>query len=286
MVILSVIVLLLCLGLLENIRELRTFRVTHYEVDTDKIENIQNEIKIVFLSDLHNYEYGANNDTLIESIRNECPDMILIGGDMLIGKKGNQTETTEKFVISLTSIAPVYYANGNHEQRIKEDKKKYGSQYSQYKKRLADSGIIFLENEHSTIQKYNMAIYGLEIPRYLYRKGKRQVYEIQDMIAKIGEAKERSFCVLLAHNPVYMKTYLKWNPDLVLSGHLHGGMIRLPIIGGVVTPQFGLFPKYSGEHRKNKSQSVIVSKGLGVHTIKIRLFNPAEVVVIHIKKRS
>ena len=77
-----------------------------------------------------------------------------------------------------------------------------------------------------------------------------------------------------------MKEYLAWGADLILSGHLHGGMVRIPGIGGVIGPDFVLFPKYSGEMRRVGDQTVIVSNGLGTHTIHIRLFNPAEVVVL------
>ena len=97
---------------------------------------------------------------------------------------------------------------------------------------------------------------------------------------RIGNRDPEAFQVLLAHNPSYMKEYLAWGADLILSGHLHGGMVRIPRIGGVIGPDFVLFPKYSGEMRRVGGQTVIVSKGLGTHTIHIRLFNPAEIVVL------
>ena len=97
---------------------------------------------------------------------------------------------------------------------------------------------------------------------------------------RIGMSDPDAFQVLLAHNPSYMDEYLDWGADLILSGHLHGGMVRLPGVGGVIGPDFVVFPKYSGEMQKVGDQTVIVSKGLGTHTIHIRLFNPAEIVVI------
>ena len=87
---------------------------------------------------------------------------------------------------------------------------------------------------------------------------------------------------MIAHNPIFANSYLDWGADLVLSGHLHGGVVRLPGIGGIITPDFTLFPKFSGELTKVNDASVVVSKGIGIHTIKVRLFNPAEVVVMHI----
>ena len=86
--------------------------------------------------------------------------------------------------------------------------------------------------------------------------------------------------ILLAHNPAFSEIYKEWGADLVLAGHLHGGLVRVPGFRGIITPQLKLFPKYSGEMRKDKNQAVIVSRGLGMHTIKIRLFNKAEVVSV------
>ena len=91
---------------------------------------------------------------------------------------------------------------------------------------------------------------------------------------------DNSYHILLAHNPSYMEAYKEWGSDLILSGHLHGGCVRLPGIGGVITPQAFLFPKYSGEMTVDGKQTIIVSKGLGTHTFNVRLFNPAEVIAI------
>ena len=79
-----------------------------------------------------------------------------------------------------------------------------------------------------------------------------------------------------------MDLYKTWGADIILSGHIHGGVIRIPFIGGVISPQFRLFPKFSGEYKKQGNTSMIVSKGLGTHTIKVRFMNPAEIVVLHI----
>lgn len=99
----------------------------------------------------------------------------------------------------------------------------------------------------------------------------------------IGEADENSFEILIAHNPVYAEEYAKWGADIILSGHLHGGIVRIPFWRGVVSPQISLFPKYSGGNYQIGDSNLIVSRGLGMHTIKIRLFNEAEVVVLDIK---
>ena len=97
------------------------------------------------------------------------------------------------------------------------------------------------------------------------------------------EKEAADYEILLAHNPVYFDAYKKWGADLVLSGHLHGGIIRLPGIGGLITPQAIPFPKYSGEMTTEGEQTIIVSRGLGTHTINLRFLNEAEMIVIHLR---
>ncbi len=128
-----------------------------------------------------------------------------------------------------------------------------------------------------------MILRGLEIPLECYKhfgRGKLSTEQIED---GIGNSCEDGYEILLAHNPTYMKSYVKWGADLVLSGHLHGGIVRLPLLGGVIAPNFIVFPKYSGDLYQEGDTHIVVSKGLGTHTINIRLFNPAELVVLHLQ---
>ena len=96
--------------------------------------------------------------------------------------------------------------------------------------------------------------------------------------------KDRScFQILMAHNPEYFRTYRRWGADLVLSGHVHGGIVRLPFFGGVISPRVRLFPQYDGGHFTKENKDLIVSRGLGSHTIPFRLWNPGELVEIELK---
>lgn len=265
----------------EMYRELHTFRVTHYRVNSAKLAG---EKTWIFLSDLHNQVYGVNNEKLIHAVKEERPDLILIGGDMLVGKNGHSYAPALACVEELVKIAPVYYANGNHEERMKLKPEKYDQSYPAYRERLLKLGVHMLENDSvilvSTGSEEKVRLTGLEIPLECYTHLKRRKMPEGIIKERIGNRDPEAFQVLLAHNPSYMKEYLAWGADLILSGHLHGGMVRIPGIGGVIGPDFVLFPKYSGEMRRVGEQTVIVSKGLGTHTIHIRLFNPAEVVVL------
>ena len=279
-----IVILLACV--VEWIREILTFRVTHYDICSDKLNDLKKQRTVLFLSDLHNNQYGKNNERLFRAIQEQAPDFILIGGDMLIGHPSAKNHIAMEFVEKLTDICPVYYANGNHEQRMKLYPETYGTQYQEYKRALEEKNVYFLENGHVDLlwDDCEVQIHGLEIPKECYKKFKRNSLSKEQIITCIGEADAEKYQILMAHNPAHADVYKAWGADLVLSGHLHGGVVRIPGVGGVITPQFRFFPKYSGELTIEDNKVVVVSKGLGVHTFKIRFLNPAEVVVLHIGK--
>ena len=133
--------------LMESWRENHVFRTTYYNIQSSKLQKLKRKRKVVVLSDLHNQCYGKNNQKLLTAIRRENPDLILIAGDMLIGKEGVSPKPAKEFVSALPAICDVYYANGNHEQRMKENTEKYGETYAVYQEQLKRAGIHFLENE-------------------------------------------------------------------------------------------------------------------------------------------
>ena len=103
----------------------------------------------------------------------------------------------------------------------------------------------------------------------------------QDYLASlIGRPDPDSFHILLAHNPDYFPRYAEWGADLVLSGHVHGGIMKLPLLGGVISPSLRLFPKYDGGLFEERNSRMILGRGLGSHTIPIRVFNPGELIEI------
>ena len=268
----------------EWIREIVTFKVTHYNITSDKLHDLQRERKVVFLSDLHNNRYGKDNEKLLTAVKEQNPHLIVIGGDMLVGKADLSFRVAEKFVSKLTEICPVYYANGNHEQRMKVYTDTYGTMFQEYKEKLEKRGVNFIENTCAEINwdGCQIKIHGLEIPVQYYKKFRKQTLPVDVVREQIGKLDADCYNILLAHNPTYTKTYLEWGADLILSGHFHGGVVRIPKLGGIITPQWHMFPKYSGEITEKEGKYVVVSKGLGAHTLKIRFLNPAEVIVLHL----
>lgn len=282
-IILIIVAVFIVYCLIEMIRELRDFRVTKYRICSQKLNGIKREKKIIFLSDLHNRMYGEENERLLESIRNQHPDLILIGGDMLVRKDGNSYDKTVHFLAKLSGICPVYCANGNHEQKLKELPDKYEQSYEEYKKALTASGIHMLENASETVKldEVPVKLSGLEIPLGAYARFGKKELSLKEITDRIGEHGD-DYQILLAHHPGYMKEYLTYGADLILGGHYHGCVVQLPGIGGVISTNFTLFPKYSGGIYQEGEQTAVVSRGLGTHSVPLRLWNWPELIVLEL----
>lgn len=282
-IILIIVAVFIVYCLIEMIRELRDFRVTKYRICSQKLNGIKREKKIIYLSDLHNRMYGEENERLLESIRNQHPDLILIGGDMLVRKDGNSYDKTVHFLAKLPGICPVYCANGNHEQKLKELPDKYEQSYEEYKKALTASGIHMLENASETVKldEVPVKLSGLEIPLGAYARFGKKELSLKEITDRIGEHGD-DYQILLAHHPGYMKEYLAYGADLILGGHYHGCVVQLPWIGGVISTNFTLFPKYSGGIYQEGEQTAVVSRGLGTHSVPLRLWNWPELIVLEL----
>ena len=282
-IILIIVAVFIVYCLIEMIRELRDFRVTKYRICSQKLNGIKREKKIIFLSDLHNRMYGEENERLLKSIRNQHPDLILIGGDMLVRKDGNSYDKTVHFLAKLPGICPVYCANGNHEQKLKELPDKYEQSYEEYQKALTASGIHMLENASETVKldEVPVKLSGLEIPLGAYARFGKKELSLKEITDRIGEHGD-DYQILLAHHPGYMKEYLAYGADLILGGHYHGCVVQLPGIGGVISTNFTLFPKYSGGIYQEGEQTAVVSRGLGTHSVPLRLWNWPELIVLEL----
>ena len=241
---------------------------------------------IVFLTDLHNKEFGEENSRLLETVRKVKPDAVLFGGDGMVAKRGNSDVRIPLALLTeLAKEFPVYCGNGNHESRMLWKSEIYGEAYENYRTALENAGIRYLSNEAADLDS-DIRIYGLDLPKsaYLPRSG-----EIPEGLLKetLGEPDPEKFCLLLAHSPLFFEEYAAWGADLTLSGHFHGGTIRLPLVGGVMTPQYQFFYSrcagYFELPGKGREKSrMIVGRGLGTHSINIRLNDKPQVVVVRL----
>lgn len=263
------------------------FKIFEYELNTKKLPADSEGFTFVMLADLHNNTYGPDNERLLAAIEVQKPDAILVAGDMLVAHAGQSFAPALHLLQALRIKGyPVFYGNGNHEYRMRIYPETYGTMYRDYTVPLRECGVVFLENERTVFSKKGsqVTIYGFELDRRYYKKLGQSRFEAEELTEALGEPDESRYNILLAHNPVYFDAYADWGADLSLSGHLHGGIIRIPGIGGVITPQARLFPKYDAGHFQKDGRHLIVSRGLGTHTVNLRIFNPAELAVIHLRR--
>lgn len=247
--------------------------------------------KLIFLSDLHGKEYGLGNEKLLEFIEKAKSDCILIGGDMVVGgEKAKYKEgyspvsavSVDKSIYLLEKLAKkhkIIHALGNHEEKLaKPLHETYLEALSGLSVNLLDNTSISLTNENND----KIEIYGLSLGREYYPKFRKVALSKETIVEKIGNKKE-DFSILMAHSPTYFNSYVSWGADLTLAGHLHGGIMRLPYIGGVIGPDFYVFPRYDGGLYEKEGKKMIVSCGAGMHTINLRIFNPPEISLIELK---
>lgn len=268
-------------------QELKRFHITAYEMSTTKLNQT---IKIAVLSDLHSFTYGTDNERLFHAVRKEKPDLILIPGDFIVSACAPKYHISIKLAEKLCKLGPVVYCNGNHESYAEQKWKLYEDYlaYAAYRRRLERAGVIFLNNAHHTFtfRSGKVRVSGLELPLESYKKGKKPYLAPSYIKKQLGKASPDKLQILLAHHPAFAKAYTGWGADITFCGHNHGGLIRLPFVGSVISPQFMLFPKYDAGEFTIAGRKVYVSRGLGTHTFHIRIFNRAELLIVTVKPKE
>lgn len=264
------------------------FQIKEFTVSSPKFHMDSKEYHTaVLISDLHNYCYGEHNCLLLEAIDSINPEFILCAGDMLIGHSRHSIQPALEFMQAIGEKYQVYAVNGNHEHRMKVAPEVYQNQYESYKSGLLSGGVTLLENRE-VIVPYSwgsLRIYGYELPQAYYRKSHQPQFQKEELVQTLGACKEEYYNILLSHNPVYFQEYADWGADLTVSGHLHGGIIRLPFLGGIITPQYKLFPKYDRGLYEIEGHKLLVSPGLGNHSVP-RIANPPWLMVIRFFSES
>ena len=233
---------------------------------------------IAQVSDLHNAEFGDGNERLLKMLREAEPDMIAITGD-LIDSRRTDLAVALAFAKEAVQIAPCYYVSGNHEARV--------SEYQELKAGLAAAGVTVLDDAQVKIEVSgeSITVIGVNDPSFSadYLSGDAAV--IDQKLSELA-AEDPGFTLLLSHRPELFDTYVDHDIDLVLSGHAHGGQFRLPLIGGLVAPNQGLFPKYDAGLYSEGNTNMIVSRGLGNSIIPVRFNNRPEVVLIELESQG
>ena len=235
-------------------------------------------LRIVQLSDLHNREFGQDKAELYKAVENASPDVIFLTGDLVDEYAAEPVPYARSVGAALSAIAPTYYVTGNHEWA-------HGNAVvEEIKAALREAGVTVLSNEFVPLERDGDAILiaGIDDPNgYADQKTPEQV--AAEVYAQYGDP----FWVLLAHrNDRFASRYSLLGADLVVSGHAHGGIIRLPFTDGLISHDFQLFPSYTaGLYRENGS-ALFVTRGLGNSGPSFRLFNRPEVAILTLHKES
>lgn len=254
----------------------KALELNTYTVASEKLPDAFDGYRIAHVSDLHNAQMGKDNEKLLDMLRQAQPDLIAITGD-IIDSRNTKTDVALHFVREAVKIAPCYYVTGNHEARVPE--------YAELKLAMEEAGVSVLENEQAyvTVNGETICLLGLDDPSFETEYiGGDDVTIVKDKLATLYTDTD-TFTVLLSHRPELFETYAASGVDLVLSGHAHGGQVRIPFLGGLVAPNQGLFPTYDAGSFQQGSTTMIVSRGIGNSIIPLRINNRPEVVIVELK---
>lgn len=263
--------------------------IKEYEVKSGAIGEAFDGYTMVVMSDLHDNGAGKRNNRMMASIRRIHPDAVMVAGDMVMARKGIcRYGECVRLLKRLAFRYPVYYGIGNHEERMGRNREAYDSAYEDWYGEMMRAGVTVLDNLSLTIRegKDALTITGLNLDHAYYQKRKKLPMEAGYLEQVLGVARRDEYHILLAHSPSYFKEYASWGADLTLSGHYHGGTVRLPFLGGLVGPDYKLFPKWSRGRYEEAGRTMIVSGGLGTHSVNFRLGNMSELLVVRLKRVS
>ena len=279
---LFIILLLIILLSIYVYKESIGFTVVDYVFSDNRIKK---DITIAYLSDLHNKEHGEYNEKLLTSIEKLNPDIVIFGGDMVTScmEKSYDFSRTLVFIENLSKKFPIYYGIGNHEAKFRDKDEEFKAKYVELISFLDKINVPLLIDSKNEFAEYGIDLYCVDIEKKYYRRFVTRQLPDDYLNSKIGTPNKNKYSILIAHNPEHFEKYADWGADLVLSGHVHGGVISLPFLGGVISPAMKIFPKYDAGKFVSKNSTMILTRGIGSHTIPIRVNNKAEIVMIKIK---
>jgi len=241
-------------------------QTTEIIVESDRVPDSYDGMKILQISDLHDATFGDNQEKLVKKVKKTKANLIFITGDLVDSNRYNLEQSLE-LVRQIIDFAPIYYVTGNHEIATNDTEN--------IKNSLTELGVNVLSNEEQIIEHKgeDIRIIGIEDPLngVLVNEALSQ-FEVNDL-----------FTLVLSHRPETFQDYVDYEMDVVFSGHAHGGQFRLPGIGGLVAPGQGLFPSYTAGMYSKNTTHMIVSRGLGNSVIPLRVFNSPEIVLVTLK---
>ncbi|MEE0105153.1 MAG: metallophosphoesterase [Christensenellales bacterium] len=229
------------------------------------------EVRLAVVTDFHSSD---NADDVVAMVASCAPDAVLMVGDMFDDDTQNRpTERTLSLMRQLSALYPCYYVSGNHEAWTGEMDALYQQTEGAGVKVLRmSSGVL-------TVRGQRIALCGIPDPYEMVFSGAPDTEE--QLRQALEDVDSADFTVLLAHRPELLAKYAQFPLDLVVSGHAHGGQVRIPgVLNGLYAPNQGWFPKLAGGAYTQDGTTLIVSRGLAVRTRLPRIFNRPEVVLV------
>lgn len=239
----------------------------------------------VFLSDLHGHTYGdvtKGKSRLYHKIQKLQPQSIVIGGDAVSKNHPEQYERIAVFATYLQEIAPVYYLFGNHETSLSSND---ATAFDAFLRDLKSAGIQVVRNDaFFPCNEQKISAFALELPLEFYKK--RQVVSMPSeyLDEALSSWDKKAFNLLFVHQPAFGDAYAKLSVDGIFSGHTHGGLVRIPGVGSLISTELTWWPKYDGGlyYIGENRVPMVVSQGLGTHHFHIRVFDPAQLIYVTI----
>ena len=250
------------------------------------LPHLTKECRFVLISDLHNKVYGDRNDQVIASIRKIDPDFIILAGDLVTSQAGEDMTPGIELVNALSQDYKIYYGLGNHESKMQREPDRFGGKFDTLMRAVSNQNVRVLQNESADLPEYNIRVTGLDLDLDYFAHFKIRKLKDGYLQETLPEYDKNKCNLLIAHNPDYFEDYARWGAQLVLSGHVHGGIMRLPFLGGVIAPSYKIFPKYDGGVFRSGESVMLLGRGMGSHTIPLRFFNPAELYEVVLKTKS
>ena len=251
-----------------------SLKTSVYKIRSERLPEAFDGYTIAQVSDLHNAEFGKENERLLSALRKTECDMLVLTGD-LVDSRRTDIGIAVDFAREAVKIAPTYYVSGNHEARLTKE-------YPLLKSGLLAAGVTVLENEEAYVEKNGerLKIVGLQDPNFLSGGSKED--KIENSLKEFVFGQE--YTIVLAHRPDLFDVYANAGADLAFSGHAHGGQFRLPFVGGLYAPGQGFFPKYDAGLYTKENTKMLVSRGLGNSAFPFRLNNRPQIVVAKLEK--
>jgi len=264
--------------------ELKRLKVKNYLLSGENIPQSLSGKRIALLCDTHCVSHGRDNIRLLDMLKKEDPDYIVISGDLINGRDSSELRYARHLLKNLNDMkVPVLYTFGNHEEKLRKNSPRA------YKRlrRIAAKYTIPLNNGAYIPDREGFMFTGINLPLSLYHAHDRNGF-LKRRTERILKDKDSKglYNILVAHDPEHFNEYSECGYDLCLTGHLHGGIICFPFLGGFISPRFQFFNKRAKGLFKTGKMNMIVSGGIGWHDVPLRLFNRPEIVMIDFEHKG